>query len=137
MRIKSIRTHDRGVSNVSCAPGPTRKSLSYFHDGGLCVPASDSFRPGRSISIVIRAKAADRTIENLAGGYTRISRFTAPPTPTPSCFPCPRGRRHVCLSTSSVSDGRDIRPLLARFLRAVYIRLVCIASEDGHVYMQT
>lgn len=115
------RVYARTIEGYRMYRAPVRrgKACRIFMTGGS-VPASDSFRPGRSISIVIRAKAADRTIENLAGGYTRISRFTAPPMPTPSCFPYPRGRRHVCLSTS-ISDGRDIRPLFGWFLRTVYV----------------
>lgn len=69
---------------------PSRQ-INFHRD----TPPSPSASPPRAA----RAKAAGRTIENLARGRTRISRFTAPPMPTP-CFRCPRGRRHVYLSTS-------------------------------------
>lgn len=62
-------------------PAARKIRAAYFHEPPLL--------PARSISIVIgTGRLRDRTIENLASGCTRISRFTAPPTPTPSCFPC-------------------------------------------------
>lgn len=61
--------------------------------------------------------AVDRTIENLASGCTRISRFTAPPT----CFP-------VDVAASVCPRPRDIPPILFAYVR-IYIYIYI------HVYV--
>lgn len=64
--------------------------------------------------------AVDRTIENLASGCTRISRFTAPPT----CFP-------VDVAASVCPRPRDIPPILFAYVR-IYIYIytrICIHTS--------
>lgn len=61
--------------------------------------------------VMERLAAADRTIENLASGCTRISRFTAPPT----CFP-------VDVAASVCPRPRDIPPILFAYVpMCIYI----------------
>lgn len=139
IRLKSLPLYERALLYKSkCAhehePPRVYKSATlmpgsatYFHDETVCRLRYFSSRQinfHRDIPApAFRRRPAGRTIENLARGCTRISRFTAPPTPsaTSPCFRCPRGRRHVCLSTSvsTASEIADPRPPFPQLSEAI------------------
>lgn len=128
--IQIERVHERRYTIATLMPG----SATYFHDETV---RRLRYFPSRQINFhrdipvpASRRRPAGWTIENLARGCTRISRFMAPPaSATPPCFRCPRGRRHVCLSTS-VSTASEIsrpRPFPSGHPRISYDRArVCV-----------
>lgn len=123
--------HDREhVSNVSRCSRGEENTGGVFSRVSAIAFAPSLLLAARSISIVIgTGRLRDRTIENLASGCTRISRFTAPPTPTPSCFPCVPVDVAASVCPRRLPDARDIPPILFAYvyIYVMYIRM-CIRT---------
>lgn len=115
--------HDREhVSNVSRCSRGEENTGGVFSRVSAIAFAPSLLLAARSISIVIgTGRLRDRTIENLASGCTRISRFTAPPTPTPSCFPCVPVDVAASVCPRRLPDARDIPPILFAYVYICYV----------------